>query len=118
MTAAELFADLLASGIDLQCTADGESLSVPANALTSEQRALVVLHKSELIGLVKQLRRVTVQLHQVAMHVCDHWNDSPSAREQMRQDCLSTPPHLRADLLAHLQQAYPAYVLGQSNTKH
>jgi hypothetical protein len=36
----------------------------------------------------------------------------------MRQDCLSTPPHLRADLLAHLQQAYPAYVLGQSNTKH
>ena len=81
MTAAELFADLLASGIDLQCTADGESLSVPANALTSEQRALVVLHKSELIGLVKQLRRVTVQLHQVAMHVCDHWNDSPAARE-------------------------------------
>lgn len=35
-----------------------------------------------------------------AMKVCDRHHDSEAAREEMRQDCLNTPVHLRADLLA------------------
>lgn len=41
-----------------------------------------------------------------AMRACDHHDDGPAAREQMRRDCLATPHQLRADLLAHFQRAY------------
>jgi hypothetical protein len=34
--------------------------------------------------------------------VCDMYGDSQQARDDMRDDCLATPPHLRADLLDHL----------------
>lgn len=48
------------------------------------------------------------ELIAAAMRACDAHGDSPEAREQMRRDCLETPPHLRADLLQHLRAAYPA----------
>ena len=35
------------------------------------------------------------------MCACDVYGDSDQAREDMRADVLATPPHLRADLLAH-----------------
>lgn len=41
-------------------------------------------------------------LLEAAMRVCDAWGDTADAREQMCRDCLGTPPHLRADLLDHL----------------
>jgi hypothetical protein len=41
-----------------------------------------------------------------AMRACDFNADSEQAREQMRADCLNTPAHLHADLLAHFQSAY------------
>lgn len=44
------------------------------------------------------------ELLEVAMRACDAWNDTALAREQMRQDVLQTPPHLRADLLDHLDR--------------
>lgn len=44
------------------------------------------------------------ELLEAAMRVCDAWNDSEAAREQMRQDLLQTPPHLRADLLEHFKK--------------
>lgn len=40
------------------------------------------------------------------MRCCDHWRDGEPAREQMRKECEDTPPHLRADLLAHFQTEY------------
>ncbi len=46
------------------------------------------------------------ELLDAAMLVCDHWQDGPEARDRMRQDVIQTPPHLRADLLAHFQRAY------------
>lgn len=39
---------------------------------------------------------------------CDRWGDSAAARAQMRRDIETTPSHLRADLLEHLQATYPA----------
>lgn len=51
--------------------------------------------------------RTMKQLLQAAMRACDHWNDSDEAREEMRRQCLETPPHLRADLLEHFNRQYP-----------
>jgi hypothetical protein len=49
---------------------------------------------------------LAARLIAAAMRACDHHGDGDEAREQMRADCLSTPPRLRADLLAHLTTAY------------
>lgn len=43
-----------------------------------------------------------------AMRCCDRHGDGHAAREQMRQDVLATPAHLRADLLDYFQQTYGA----------
>lgn len=51
--------------------------------------------------------RVTADLIHAAMLACDHFGDGPEAREQMRADCLATPPHLQAELLSHFKQTYP-----------
>lgn len=45
-------------------------------------------------------------LTEAAMRACDAWGDGPEARAAMRRDCLATPEHLRADLLAHFRTAY------------
>lgn len=47
------------------------------------------------------------ELLDAAMRACDAWNDTTQAREQMRRDCLDTPPHLQGDLLQHLKRSYP-----------
>lgn len=49
---------------------------------------------------------LTQQLLGAAMAACDHHGDGPEAREQMRRECMETPPHLRADLLDHFRKAY------------
>lgn len=106
MTAHAILEELQAQGVDLECTPDGKGLTAPVNTVTPRQRALVRKHKAELIRLVLESERLTHQLLQAAMHACDHWGDTPQAREQMRQDCLNTPPNQRADLLAHFKSTY------------
>jgi hypothetical protein len=59
--------------------------------------------------------RVLAELIQAAMHACDHWNDSETAREEMRHQCNQTPPHLRGDLLAHFRAAYGGVVGGSAD---
>lgn len=41
------------------------------------------------------------------MRACDHFGDGPTAREQMRRDCLATPPEMRQGLLDHFNREYP-----------
>ncbi len=48
---------------------------------------------------------VLARLIEAAMRACDHHDDGDAGREQMRQDCLATQPHLRKDLLVHLRTA-------------
>lgn len=102
MTAEAVLDDLLASGITPTVTPDGTGIVVPAGRLTAAQRAAILAHKSELIARIQESARMTADLLAAAMRVCDAWGDTPAAREQMRRDCLSTPPHLRADLLDYL----------------
>lgn len=107
MTAAAILAELLDCGIEPSLTPDGASIVVPAGRLTEAQRAAVLAHKPELIQRIRESARITHELLIAAMRSCDHHGDSPEAREQMRQDCLETPPHLRADLLEHFRKTYP-----------
>lgn len=107
MTARAILAGLLAHGIELECTPDGQNLLVPAGCLTPQQRALVLAHKPELIRLVLEADHITQLLLQAAMRASGQWSDSRAAKEQLRQDCLNTPPQFRADLLAHLSKQYP-----------
>ena len=50
--------------------------------------------------------RLLDSLLTAAMRACDHHGDSEEARQQMHDDCMATPPHLRADLLAHFHGTY------------
>ncbi len=44
-------------------------------------------------------------LIEAAMRRCDEFNDDESARQQMRDDCLSLSPAMQADLLAHFKES-------------
>lgn len=99
MTAQTIFADLLECGIEPSLTPDGKGIAVPAGRLSTAQRAAIMAHKSELIEYLVQTSLITSQLLNAAMRVCDRYNDSEAAREEMRLDCLSLPPHLQQDLL-------------------
>ncbi len=52
-------------------------------------------------------RQTIDRLVTAAVRVCDHWNDSPAARQDMRQQIAEVPPEHRADLLAHFEREYP-----------
>ena len=45
--------------------------------------------------------RLTADLLKAAMAVCDRHGDDDAKRQDMRVQCLETPPHLHADLLDH-----------------
>jgi hypothetical protein len=47
--------------------------------------------------------RLAKELIATAMRRCDEFGDGPAAREQLRQECLATPPHLQQDLLDHFR---------------
>ena len=44
---------------------------------------------------------LAARLMAAAMLRCDQFNDSDKARQDMREQVLETPPHLRQDLLDH-----------------
>ena len=106
MTAEAILADLLACGIEPAVTPSGDGIIVPAGRLTTQQRGAILACKAELIGLLLDSARITDELLAAAMRACDHWGDSQQAREQMRRECLETPPAQRADLLAHFNDQY------------
>lgn len=107
MNPTAILSDLLDSGIEPTVTPDGNGIEVPAGRLTADQRRAILAHKQELIACIQESARITAELLDAAMRACDAWNDTAQARDQMRRDCLETPPHLRADLLAHLTNQYP-----------
>lgn len=106
MTADAILSDLLANGITPELTHDETGIEVPAGRLTPEQRQAIRNHKPELIEAIREASRITSELLTAAMRACDHYGDSPAAREQMRADCLATRPELGAQLLAHFNRTY------------
>lgn len=61
-------------------------------------------------------------LLEAAMRRCDQFNDSDQARQEMRDQVLATPPHLRQDLLGHFlatqAQALVAPLIKQQKNNH
>ena len=101
MTPETILADLIQCGIEPSVTPDKTGIVVPAGKLTDAQRAAVLGHKPALIACILESARITALLLEAAMRRCDQFNDSDKARQDMREQVLETPPHLRQDLLGH-----------------
>ena len=100
---AQLWSQLHAAGVSLSL--DGPLLLAgPTDCLTDELRALIRSNKPGLLQLLADARITTSELLAAASQVCDRYGDSEPARLEMRRECLALPPHLRADLLAHLRR--------------
>lgn len=106
MSAEAVLADLLARGIEPSLTDDETGIVLPVSSIDRATRQAILNCKPELIERIRESARVTSELLSAVMEVCDHYDDGPAAREQMRQDCLATPLHLRGDLLAHFLRTY------------
>lgn len=113
MTAHEILSMLWSAGVRVRLKDDGH-LAVPVGKLSPEHRAMVLNHRAELVEYLRAARQTAAHLIEAAMRACDHWGDSPQAREQMRQECAEVPPHQLDELLAHFRQAYP----NKSGAKH
>jgi hypothetical protein len=50
---------------------------------------------------------MAARLMAAAMRRCDQFNDGDKARQEMREQVLETPPHLRQDLLDHFMGRPP-----------
>ncbi len=107
MTADSVLRDLLAIDIEPGLSADGRRITVPAGRLTDAQRQAIRAHRAAIIERLQTAARLTTELLAAAARAADHWCDDKAAREQWRRDIEATPPELRADLLDHLNEAYP-----------
>lgn len=107
MSTDELLRDALDAGLEFRL--DGAVIRIAGDADAVEAWAPRLRpHKAELIERLRESSRLTHELLMAAMRACDAHGDGPAAREQMRRDCLATPPELRADLLGNLQRTYGA----------
>lgn len=100
--AAQLLRKASAVGVEVRLTPEGLKAFGDQAAiapLVAELRA----HKPELMAFIADAHQTTATLLELAMQVCDAWDDGPEAREAMRRDCLDTPLHLRHDLIEHFQ---------------
>lgn len=98
-----ILSKLWVTGICLRLTNDGLNLSAPAGCLSSEQRALVITHKPELVAFLKEAQITSKGLIKAAMEVCDQHGDDALAHADMQRECLEMPAQLQADLLEHLR---------------
>ena len=105
MTPEAILADLILCGIEPSVTPDKTGIVVPAGKLTEAQRAAVLGHKPALIACILESARVTALLLEAAMRRCDQFNDGDKARQDMREQVLETPPHLRQALLEQFMQS-------------
>lgn len=107
MTAASILVQLWAQGFTISLM-DNDRLAVsPASTLNHVHRELLLVHKTEIVVLLRDAKTTTDALVNAAMRACDHWGDSPADRDLMRLECLATPTHLQTDLLNHFSKNYP-----------
>lgn len=101
-------ADLIREAVETGATIRLDGGAVMVGRASPQLLARLREHKPELVAFLHAARETTDKLLTAAMRACDHWQDGPAAREQMRRECLDTPLHLRAGLLAHFDRAHPA----------
>lgn len=106
MSAATLIRQAISAGVNLRIDEGGTLKAAGPSDTLREWSPRLREHKPELLEFLQDAHTSTAQLVEAAMRCCDYFEDSPAAREQMRQDVIDTPAHLRADLLAHFRKAY------------
>lgn len=119
MDAKTILKRLAADGIVLSLCDDGVLRAWPAGHLQDEHRAMIRSNRDALHDFIVDAHALTSEIVEAAMTACEEWGDSEAAREQMRQDILSTPAQDKADLLDYFKR-YPstasARALGRSKT--
>lgn len=100
MNVPELIEQAKSEGVTFRVNGDKVKVNAPPGQL---ERWLPILrpHRTEIRAWL-----TAGDLIAAAMRACDHWNDSPAARQQMVKDCLDTPPELRQELLDYFSTNY------------
>lgn len=81
-------------------------LSVPTAGVPKKREEVSSVSSVGVVALFEN-RALADELMAAATRACHHHGDGTQEREEMRQEVLNTPEHLRADLLAHLSETYP-----------
>jgi hypothetical protein len=103
----ELFiAALWGQGFEVNLGPEDSIVVTPGSRLHETQREALRANKPAIVAYLQANPPAGDGLMAMAMQVCDRYGDGEQAREDMRADVLATPPHLRADLLAHFEQTY------------
>ena len=105
MTTDTLIRAALDAGVELRFV-DGQLRCTGRAAALRTWAPRLRARKPELTKFLTEARETTTTLFEAAMRACDHHGDGPAAREEMRRQCLETPPHLHADLTDHFQKTY------------
>ena len=105
MLAIDVYRNAHDAGLTIRADAD-KLLVGPAERVTEELRLMLHDNKPELLEFLERAHATTVALLQAAERACDHHGDASAARQEMRDQCLNTPLHQRADMLDHFQQTY------------
>ena len=108
MTPQAIIKELWGAGICIRIANDGVNLSVPAGRLNAELRTLILANKPDIVEFLQEVDATTNALLEAAMRVCDYHIDNETKRHEMRRECLAVPPHLKPDLLEHLQSVMQA----------
>lgn len=106
MTTDTLIRAALDAGVELRFV-DGQLKAVGRRKAVEAWAPRLRERKPELLQFLTEARETTNALVEAAMRACDHHGDGPAAREEMRRQCLETPPHLHADLADHFRKNYP-----------
>ena len=119
MTTQEVIKHLQKAGLSVALQT-GEIINLkPTNLVTTDLVNLVKVHKQALIEYFKEKDATKTplagfhpiydgdpllgELIDLGNQICNYWEDSESARAEMRSDILSYPTHQRASLMATLE---------------
>ena len=86
--------------LDMQALREAAHAPPPAAQPLAELATLATLAISQPAN-EEAFDLLAARLMAAAMRRCDQFNDGDKARQDMREQILETPPHLRQDLLDH-----------------
>ena len=92
--------------LDMQALREAAHVPPPAAQPLAELATVATLAISQPAN-EEAFDLLAARLMAAAMRRCDQFNDNEKARQDMREQVLETPPHLRQDLLDHFMGRPP-----------
>ena len=110
MSAAVLIRQAFSAGVKLRIDDCGSLKAAGPSDTLREWSPRLRAHKSELLEFLQDAHASTAQLVEAAMRCCDHFGDSPGAREELEVGQLVPPivPSTRARGKGQVAQVAPA----------